>query len=708
MASLFDLTTPCLVLDKAKLERNAARLADSLRQKGVALRPHLKTAKSLDVARLILNGGGPATVSTLKEAQVFGRNGFPDLLYAVQLAPPKLPAVTRLRRDGVDLKVVVDSVEAAAALSAHCAETGEAIPCLIEIDVDGHRGGAPPDDAQRLVEIGRILAQGARLAGIMTHAGESYALSSPDDLRRAAENERRGAVRAAETLRAAGLDCPIVSIGSSPTAHAYERLDGVTEVRAGVYMFGDLVQAGIGVCAIEDIAVSVLATIIGHQREKGWILVDAGWMALSADRGTAAQALDQHYGVVADLDGAPMADIVLLQVNQEHGVIAVRPGGAGVLPDLPVGAMVRIFPNHACATCAQHDRYHVVEGGREVIAQWPRFNGWGLSSDDGALAIVSGAAVRAAARRKDAFDAVSAAFQAMASGEAKLYPVVNAMVEAPNTAFTIKAGLNARQGLVGLKIGSYWPKNAEHFGLANHNSTTLLLDHETGAPRALINARELNGLRTAAANAVATDALARTDAAVLLVIGAGHQARYEARALCDVRRIRRLLIWSRTPAHAEAMAAELRDLAVDELAVVHDLAAAAAEADIITTVTTARAALLPASSIRPGVHISAMGADMEGKQELDPAGLRTALLFADWPAQSAAIGEFQHACKAGLRRAEEIVAMGDVLAGRRAGRMSRDDVTVFDSSGVAIQDLNVAQAVLDAVLAAGGGETVAF
>lgn len=706
--SLADLPTPSLVLDRRKLVKNAERLARRLEGTGVVLRPHLKTAKSVDVACLVMGGAKAATVSTLKEAQVFGRAGITDLLYAVQLAPQKLAEVTRLRREGIDLKVVVDSKVAAEIVSAHSAATNDPIPCFIEIDVDGHRAGLSPDQGEAIVEVGRAISRSARLMGVMTHAGESYDLSTPDALRDAAENERLGAVRAAGVLRNAGLDCPIVSIGSSPTAHALENFDGVTEIRAGVYMFGDLVQAGIGVCAIDDIAISVLATVIGHQPEKGWVLVDCGWTAMSSDRGTAGQKTDYHLGLVTDEQGTPLQDIVLMRAYQEHGIVAVRPGSGATLPELPIGARIRILPNHACATGTQHECYHVLEGDR-VVASWPRFSGWALDEAPAPnLTIVGRDAVRACATRKGAFDAVASAFKAMSSGNAKLFPVVNAVVEAPNTAFTIKSGVNHEQGIVGVKIGSYWPRNVERFGIANHGSTTLILDNETGAPRALINARELNGLRTAAANAVATDALARSDAEVLLMVGAGHQARHEARAVCDVRRIRRLLIWSRTRAQAEDMRAELADLAVDDIIVVEDANEAALEADIITTVTTARRALLSPGAIRPGVHISAMGADMDGKQELDPAALKNALLFADWPAQSAQIGEFQHACKAGMRSAEDIVAIGDVLLGRNPGRNGRDDITVFDSSGVAIQDLNVAQAVLDAATASGRADAVRF
>ncbi|MDE2349411.1 MAG: DSD1 family PLP-dependent enzyme, partial [Gammaproteobacteria bacterium] len=152
---------------------------------------------------------------------------------------------------------------------------------------------------------------------------------------------------------------------------------GVTEVRAGVFVFFDLVMHGIGVCAIDDIALSVLATVIGRRTEKGWLLIDAGWMALSRDRGTARHPVDQGYGVVCDVEGRPVGDLIVSDASQEHGIVSARPGSGSRLPDLPIGTRVRILPNHACATGAQHDCYHVVRpGSRELFATWPRMRGW--------------------------------------------------------------------------------------------------------------------------------------------------------------------------------------------------------------------------------------------------------------------------------------------------------------------------------------------
>jgi len=369
---LHDIATPALLLDRPKFDRNVARLKSRLEGLGVPLRPHMKTAKSVDILHLLAPDA--ITVSTLKEAEVFAEAGVRDILYAVGLAPQKIGRVRALRAGGVDLIVIVDSLDAAEALAA---SDGEPIPALIEIDTDGHRAGVAPDDAERLVAIGRALnAGGARLRGVMTHAGGSYGAIGHDAHAQAAERERAGAVKAAETLRNARLSCPVVSVGSTPTAHAAANLAGVTEVRAGVYMFGDLVQAGLGVIGAEDIALGVLATVIGHQPERGWIIVDAGWMALSRDRGTAGQPVDQGYGLVCSAAGKPFGDLIVTGANQEHGVLALRPGSTASLPELKVGEQVRILPNHACATAAQHDRYFVVGAGERVEAVWPRFNGW--------------------------------------------------------------------------------------------------------------------------------------------------------------------------------------------------------------------------------------------------------------------------------------------------------------------------------------------
>ena len=374
MASVLEsLDTPALLLDADKLERNCRAMRERLAAHGVALRPHVKTAKSVEVARRALDAAaGPITVSTLREAEQFFEHGFDDILYAVGIVPHKVARLANLARRGARVATIVDSVEAARGLKLAAVKEGARVPALIEIDSDGHRAGIRPGDA-RLFEVAAAL--GDTLGGVMTHAGESYNCETTEAIAAMAARERDAVVECAEALRARGHACPVVSVGSTPTARFAESFEGVTEVRAGVYMFFDLVMAGLGVCAVDDIALSVLGAVIGHQREKHWLLVDAGWMALSRDRGTARQKVDQGYGVVCDVSGAPVDDLIVVDANQEHGVVARRDGGPIDFARFPIGSLLRILPNHACATAAQHGEYHVLRG-TDFEEAWPRFGGW--------------------------------------------------------------------------------------------------------------------------------------------------------------------------------------------------------------------------------------------------------------------------------------------------------------------------------------------
>ncbi|MDE1150018.1 MAG: alanine racemase [Azospirillaceae bacterium] len=374
-----DLETPVLLLDQARLDANIARMQARMDALGVRFRPHVKTSKSADVVRRqVAAGARGLTVSTLKEAERFFAAGFDDILYAVAIAPAKFDHALRLVRAGLNLTLVVESVAAAEQLSAHGRTNGHRHAVMIEVDTDGHRSGVRPDDPLLLAvaaALGVVEDAGAGLVGVMTHAGSSYGLSTPDALAAMAEQERAGCVQAAERLRAAGHACPVVSVGSTPTALNARHLEGVTEVRAGVYAFFDLVMAGVGVCDLDDIALSVLTTVIGHRPDTGWIITDAGWMAMSRDRGTQGQAVDHGYGLVCDHDGRPIPDLTFRGANQEHGVLHwTGDAGTDLAARFPVGSQLRILPNHACATAAQFDAYAVLSDG--PLARWDRFSGW--------------------------------------------------------------------------------------------------------------------------------------------------------------------------------------------------------------------------------------------------------------------------------------------------------------------------------------------
>jgi D-serine deaminase-like pyridoxal phosphate-dependent protein len=377
---LNDLETPALALDRSKLDRNLARMSAHIRGLGGTLRPHVKTVKSIDVMRRALrNTPGGITVSTLKEAEYFLAHGIRDIIYAVGIAPAKFAHAFSLLRNGAELKVITDNLDAVRQLAQAASAAGVRVPVLIELDVDDHRSGVRPD-SQLLLDLGQALnsTSGVTLAGVLTHAGDSYSCRGAEALTRFAERERAGAVGAAQRLRAAGHQVPIVSVGSTPTGTFTRDLSGVTEVRVGVYMFQDLVMAGIGVCSVEDIALSVLVSVIGHQSERGWIITDGGWTALSSDRGTATHSVDQGYGLVCDAAGRVLADDLIVQsTNQEHGILARRDGGPIDPRRFPVGTLLRVLPNHACATASQHACYHIVDGvAPDVLDRWERFAGW--------------------------------------------------------------------------------------------------------------------------------------------------------------------------------------------------------------------------------------------------------------------------------------------------------------------------------------------
>lgn len=372
---LAQLDTPAAIIDIARMQRNIAAMQARMDALGVRFRPHVKTTKCLDVVRAqIAAGARGVTVSTLKEAEQFFSAGITDILYAVGIAPAKLPRAFALRQRGCDLKIIADNAAAARAIVDYCKAEGASFEVWLEIDTDGHRSGLAPDD-DALIGIGRILQEGGiGVGGVLTHAGSSYELNEPDALAALAGQERDGCVRAAERLRAAGIACKNVSIGSTPTALAATHLEGVDEVRAGVYVFFDLVMANVGACTTDEIALSVLASVIGHQPDKGWVIVDAGWMAMSRDRGTSKQTRDFGYGLACALDGTPLPDCEVVGANQEHGIIAVA-SGEDLTRRFPIGMKLRIVPNHACATGAQYPEYHALSSDGST-APWPRFHGW--------------------------------------------------------------------------------------------------------------------------------------------------------------------------------------------------------------------------------------------------------------------------------------------------------------------------------------------
>lgn len=377
MADLARLETPRLLLDADRLERNAAMMRARAAQLGVALRPHLKTPKSIDVARVA--GGGtflPGTVSTVNEAAYFARGGIKDLLFAQGFTLNKLPRILAIEREtGARITLLTDDMGTLEALAAETARQGTRVSLAIEIDSGEHRGGLRADNPL-VVRLAQAAAAAPSIAfrGVMTHAGHSYATNDLDEVRRIAGRERDAAVFAAEAIRKAGVPVAMVSVGSSPTVLHAEHLDGITEMRCGIYLFWDLSQVSRNVCRLDEIAMSVLTSVIGHNREQGYLLVDAGALAMSKDVGAHKYMPQAGFGLLCDAEtSAPLGDLAIATVYQEHGVVPVR--DAAWFDRLPVGAMARVLPNHACITAAAYPGYDVVRGA-DIVGHWPRTNGW--------------------------------------------------------------------------------------------------------------------------------------------------------------------------------------------------------------------------------------------------------------------------------------------------------------------------------------------
>ncbi|MEO8724037.1 MAG: ornithine cyclodeaminase family protein [Sphingobium sp.] len=280
-----------------------------------------------------------------------------------------------------------------------------------------------------------------------------------------------------------------------------------------------------------------------------------------------------------------------------------------------------------------------------------------------------------------AYEAAREALVAVVN-DAVMFPAVIAHGSSAINRFSIKSASTG--DFAGLKVGSFWPGN-DDLGLPRHNSLILMFDQNVGRIEWVIEAGKVNAYRTAAADAVAADALARTDASVLVIFGAGNQAFYECIAIARIRPISQILVVARDAAKGDAFVAALKKEGLETASA--DAREACTRADIIVTATPSRAPLFDADWVRPGTHIASMGSDAAGKQELPPALFDRASLFCDLPSQAIIMGDLQHF---GGDKAS-IVAIGDVLLGRAPGRISSEQITVFDSSGIALQDLTIAR-----------------
>ena len=354
MTTINDLDTPALLVDRRRMERNIVSMQAACDQNGVALRPHTKTHKSPHVARLqVAAGARGITVAKVGEAEVMLAAGFEDLFIAYPLVGETkyrrlLPLLERAR-----ITIAADSHRGVEMMSAFFGPRGVTLPVLVEIDTGFRRTGLPNSEAA--VELAQAIdrAPGLSFEGLMEFGGHSYDACSEEERRTVSRAEASALLEAAQQLTQVGLPARVISTGSTPSMPFVAEVYGVTEVRPGVYVFGDLKQAELGTLRRDECALTVLATVVSTPAPGRYIL-DSGTKALSSDH-----YATRTYGELKDYPGA-----ILTRASEEHGIIE------GVDLPLRVGDRVEVIPNHACATCNMHDELHIVEGG-EVLDVWP-------------------------------------------------------------------------------------------------------------------------------------------------------------------------------------------------------------------------------------------------------------------------------------------------------------------------------------------------
>lgn len=375
--NLEELDTPCLILDKSLVEKNCQKARKKCRELNTILRPHVKTPKSIEVAKIALdNQEGPITVSTLNEAEYFANAGFKDILYAVCVIPKKLNRLNFIQQKySCMIRMVIDSVFVAQEILNYSKLHNANFEILIEIDCGEGRSGLFHQD-QKIRDISRVFAENdqTNLIGVLTHAGHSYSTKDKNEILSISNIERAEALASIKNFSNFNKMSPVISVGSTPTMFLASNLDGISEIRAGIYMFWDLAQASRGICKIEEIAISVLASVIGHNHQRKRIIIDAGSLALSKDVSANNFMKEAGYGLVCNPDtGIPFDGLNVSEVHQEHGSIDLE--STDWFENFPIGSLVRILPNHACLTCAAHEKYNVLEN-EQITESWSRTNGW--------------------------------------------------------------------------------------------------------------------------------------------------------------------------------------------------------------------------------------------------------------------------------------------------------------------------------------------
>lgn len=372
--NLHTLKTPGLLLDVARVSRNADQMTQRVKERNVDLRPHIKTHKCVEVARIQTAGhSGAITVSTLAEARAFASHGFRKITYAIPIEPGKFGEAIDLSRECEELSLITDNIDVPEVLNEAAKRDDVKLNVFMKVDCGYHRCGVEPEHPDA-IEIPRRIANSSHLkfGGILTHAGHSYHAKSKDELVDYANTERDVMTGFAEVLRKEVGEVPIVSIGSTPTIATVDHLEGIDEVRPGNYIFFDAFQATLGSCSFADCALTVLASVVHRDATRKKVIIDAGAIALSKDRGPVDINPACGYGRVLDLANNDL-NVTVGEMSQEHGVIYTEDDA--VFDRLKIGTRVRVLANHSCLTAAQHSYYNVLDD-EAIVDRWQIHTGW--------------------------------------------------------------------------------------------------------------------------------------------------------------------------------------------------------------------------------------------------------------------------------------------------------------------------------------------
>jgi D-serine ammonia-lyase len=369
--SVPDLRTPAFIVELSNVRSNAARMLNKAQNWGIQLRPHVKTHKTKELARIQVDPNfGGITVSTMAEALYFAEAGFEDITYAFPLGVDKISDAWSLA-EKISFGVTIDHQDTLAAITAYPSDSSSRLGVWIKLDTGANRAGLQVRDP-KFIDLTKQILVCPRLQflGVLTHAGQSYTDASRESLLETAVYEAESLRLAAKLLHENGIDCPGLSLGSTPVASINSDPDlytGITEMRPGNYLFYDRYMAESGHCTMNDVACFVATRIVGLYPERNLILVDAGALAMSKDRGpTHLSAYNVGYGIVRDYP-----DLEFERLSQEHGMIRCTSG----FDRFNIGTVLEIIPNHSCLTAAMFPNYHLIENG-EVIGTIHPVRGW--------------------------------------------------------------------------------------------------------------------------------------------------------------------------------------------------------------------------------------------------------------------------------------------------------------------------------------------